>query len=94
MDCPLQVGNESLPKVKEFKHFWLENEWNSLGSLYCIVETKRELSGKAKLKDCWGLPDPGIPLVGCALQNGSAVGLLCALLSINTHRLLFRAQHS
>ncbi len=32
-------------------------------------------------------------MVACVLQNGSAVDLLQALLSANTHRLCFRAQH-
>ncbi|KAK5868555.1 hypothetical protein PBY51_009556 [Eleginops maclovinus] len=65
MDCPLQVGNEALPQVKEFKHLGvlfssegtMEREMGRrvgaagtvLQSLYCTVVTKRELSQKAKL---------------------------------------------
>ncbi|KAK5881282.1 hypothetical protein CesoFtcFv8_022100 [Champsocephalus esox] len=65
MDCPLQVGNESLPQVKEFKYLWVlfsskgtmerEMGWRIgaagavLQSLYRTVVTKRELSQKAKL---------------------------------------------
>ncbi|KAK5888302.1 hypothetical protein CesoFtcFv8_016814 [Champsocephalus esox] len=65
MDCPLQVGNESLPQVKEFKYLGvlfssegsMEREMGRrigaagavLQSLYRTVVTKRELSRKAKL---------------------------------------------
>ncbi|KAL3043760.1 hypothetical protein OYC64_003589 [Pagothenia borchgrevinki] len=64
MDCPLQVGNESLPQVKEFKYLGvlfssegtMEREMGRrigaagavLQSLYRTVVTKRELSQKAK----------------------------------------------
>ncbi|KAK5909389.1 hypothetical protein CesoFtcFv8_003322 [Champsocephalus esox] len=63
MDCPLQVGNESLHQVKEFKYLGvlfssegsMEREMGRriggavLQSLYRTVVTKRELSQKAKL---------------------------------------------
>ncbi|XP_071059967.1 anamorsin isoform X1 [Pseudochaenichthys georgianus] len=65
MDCPLQVGNESLPQVKEFEYLrvlfssegTMEREMGRrigaagavLQSLYRTVVTKRELSQKAKL---------------------------------------------
>ncbi len=65
MDCPLQVGNESLPQVKELKYLGvlfmsegtMEREIGQrigavgvvLHSLYSTVVTKRELSWKAKL---------------------------------------------
>ncbi|KAK5888457.1 hypothetical protein CesoFtcFv8_014550 [Champsocephalus esox] len=65
MDCPLQVGNESLPQVKELKYLGvlfssegtMEREMGRriravgavLQSLYRTVVTKRELSQKAKL---------------------------------------------
>ena len=64
MDCPLQVGNESLPQVKEFKYLrvlfssegTMECEMGRrigaagavLQTLYSTVVTKRELSQKAK----------------------------------------------
>ncbi|KAK5874091.1 hypothetical protein PBY51_019069 [Eleginops maclovinus] len=64
MDCPLQVGNEALPQVKDFKYVGvlfssegtMEPEMGRrigaavavLQSLYCTVVTKRELSQKAK----------------------------------------------
>ncbi len=37
---------------------------------------------------------PVTQLVAYALWNGFAVGLLCALLSVNTHQLRFRASHN
>ena len=65
MECQLQVGNESLPQVKEFKYLGvlfasegtMEREIGRrigaagavLRSLYRTVVTKRELSRKAKL---------------------------------------------
>ena len=65
VDCPLQVGNESLPQVKEIKYLrvllssegTMEREMGRrigaagavLQSLYRTVVTKRELSQKAKL---------------------------------------------
>ncbi|KAK5873269.1 hypothetical protein PBY51_018325 [Eleginops maclovinus] len=65
MDCPLQVGNEALPHVKEFKYLGvlfssegtMEREMGRrigaagavLQSFYRTVVRKRELSQKAKL---------------------------------------------
>ena len=65
VDCPLRVGNASLPQVKEFKYLGvlfasegtMEREMGRrigaagavLQSLYRTVVTKRELSQKAKL---------------------------------------------
>ena len=65
MDCAVQVENESLSQVKEFKYLWVlftsegrtEQEISRrigaagavLQSLCCSVVTKRELSRKAKL---------------------------------------------
>ena len=65
VDCLLQVGNESLPQVTDFKYFGIlftsegmmgreiDQRVGAAGvvmhALHCTVVTKRELSQKAKL---------------------------------------------